>query len=141
MSPNGKYLFACTESKTKNAGSVSSFEFKPENKTLTFINSQKSGGENPVFVTVHKNGKWLINGNYTEGSVSVYPISENGTINTIAQNIQFSEGSINKERQDRSHIHSTVFSPNFDYVFLPDLGADKIRCFKFENEKNEPKKT
>ena len=138
LSPNGKYLFACTESKTKNAGSVSSFEFKPENKTLTFINSQKSGGENPVFVTLHKNEKWLINGNYTEGSVSVYPISENGTINPIAQNIQFSEGSVNKERQDRSHIHSTVFSPNFDYVFLPDLGADKIRCFKFENEKNEP---
>ena len=138
LSPNGKFLFACTESKTKNTGSVSSFEFKPENKSLTFINSQKSGGENPVYVTVHRNGKWLINGNYTEGSVSVFPISENGTIDTIAQNFQFSEGSVNTERQDRSHIHSTVFSPNFDYVFLPDLGADKIRCYKFENEKGQP---
>ena len=138
LSPNGKYLFACTESKTPNSGSVSSFEFKPENKTLTFINSQKSGGENPVYLTVHKNGNWLISGNYTEGSVSVYPISENGTINPIAQNFQFSDGSINKERQDRSHIHSTVFSPNFDYVFLPDLGADKIRCYKFEKDKIEP---
>jgi len=138
LSPNGKYLFACTESKTPNAGSVSSFEFKPENNTLTFINSQKSGGENPVYLTVHNNGKWLINGNYTEGSVSVYPISKDGTINQRVQNFQFSEGSINQERQDRSHIHSTVFSPNFDYVFLPDLGADKIRCYKFEDEKSKP---
>nr|WP_315201635.1 lactonase family protein [uncultured Flavobacterium sp.] len=138
LSPNGKYVFACTESKTPNSGNVSSFEFKPENKTLTFINSQKSGGENPVYMTVHKNGKWLVNGNYTEGSVSVYPIADNGTINPIAQNFQFSEGSIDPERQKRSHIHSTVFSPSFDYIFLPDLGADKIRCYKFEEEKNEP---
>ncbi|MGQ7947132.1 lactonase family protein [Flavobacterium sp. WC2509] len=138
LSPNGKFLFACTESKTPNGGSVSSFEFNPENKTLTFINSQKSGGENPVYMTAHKNGKWLVNGNYTEGSVSVYPIADNGMINPIAQNIQYSEGSIDPERQKRSHIHSTVFSPNCDYLFLPDLGADKIRCYKFEEDKNEP---
>lgn len=138
LSPTGKYLFACTESKTPNAGSVSSFAFNSKDEKLTFINSQKSGGENPVYLTVHKNGKWLVNGNYTEGSVSVYPISEDGTISPSVQNFQFSEGSINEERQDRSHIHSTVFSPNFDYIFLPDLGADKIRTYKFDNEKSTP---
>lgn len=138
VSPNGKYIFACTESKTKNAGSVSSFEFNQKNKTLTFINSQKSGGENPVYLTIHKNGKWLINGNYTEGSVSVYPILENGTIQPFVQNFQFTEGSINPGRQERSHIHSTVFSPNFDYLFLPDLGADKIRTYQFDNENIKP---
>ncbi|ANF49366.1 6-phosphogluconolactonase [Chryseobacterium glaciei] len=138
LSPNGKYVFACTESKTPNGGKVSSFEFNPENKTLTFINSQKSGGENPVYLTTHNGGKWLVNGNYTEGSVSVYPILDNGIIEPFVQNFQFSEGSINPGRQDRSHIHSTVFSPNFDYIFFPDLGADKIRAYKFESKKNEP---
>lgn len=138
LSLNGKYVFACTESKTKNSGSVSSFEFNPENKTLNLINSQKSGGENPVYLTAHENGKWLINGNYTEGSASVYPVSENGMIHPMVQNFQFIEGSINAGRQERSHIHSTVFSPNSDYVFMPDLGADKIRCYKFNDQKNEP---
>lgn len=138
VSPNGKYVFACTESKTENGGSVSSFEFNPEKKSLTFINKQKSGGENPVYLTVHKNGKWLVNGNYTEGSVSVYPISEGGKIEPFVQNFQFSEGSVDKGRQDRSHIHSTVFSPNFDYIFLPDLGADKIRAYQFKSESNKP---
>lgn len=140
LSPNGKYLFACTESKTKNAGSVSSFEFNPKNRTLTFINSQKSGGENPVYLMSHQNGKWLVNGNYTEGSVSVYPVSENGMIQPAVQNFQFSEGSVNPDRQDRSHIHSTVFSPDFSYVFLPDLGADKIRTYEFDTEKDKPLK-
>ncbi|MCJ7933135.1 MAG: lactonase family protein [Chryseobacterium sp.] len=138
LSPNGKYIFACTESKTKNAGSVSSFEFDPQKKMLHFINSQKSGGENPVYLTAHQNGKWLINGNYTEGSVSVYPVLENGRIQPSVQHFQFMEGSINPGRQERSHIHSTVFSPHFDYVFLPDLGADKIRVYAFDHEKREP---
>ena len=141
VSPDGKYIFACTESKTKNGGSVSSFEFNRENKTLTFINKQKSGGENPVYLTTHKNGKWLVNGNYTEGSVSVYPISENGKIEPYVQNFQFPEGSVNPVRQERSHIHSTVFSPDFDYLFLTDLGADKIRTYKFNSDSNEPLKT
>lgn len=138
ISPNGKYIFACTESKTENGGSVSSFEFKPKDESLTFINSEKSGGENPVYLTVHKNGKWLINGNYTEGSVSVYPISEGGKIEPHVQNFHFSEGSVDVKRQNRAHIHSTVFSPNYDYLFLPDLGADKIRAYQFKNEKAQP---
>ena len=99
LSPNGKFLYACTDTKTPNAGSVSSFEFNPESKSLTFLNKQSSGGENPVYLSVHKSGKWLVNGNYNEGSVSVHPILENGKIDSIAQNFQYSDGSVNKERQ------------------------------------------
>jgi len=138
ISPNGKYVYACTDTKTPNAGSVSSFEFSPENKTLPFLNSQRSGGENPVYVSVHKSGKWLANANYTEGSVSVYPLLENGKIDSIAQNFQYTDGSTHKERQNRSHVHSAVFSPQFDYLFLPDLGADKIRCYAFDENHKKP---
>jgi 6-phosphogluconolactonase (cycloisomerase 2 family) len=138
VSPTGDYIYACTDTKTPNAGSVSSFEFKPKNKTLTFINSQKSGGENPVYLSVHKDGKWLVNANYTEGSVSVFPLTPDGKISPIIQNFSYSEGSINKERQDRSHVHSSVFSPNYDFVFLPDLGADKIRCYQFDGLQKQP---
>ena len=138
VSPNGKYVYACTDTKTPNAGSISSFEFDPANKTLTFLNSQRSGGENPVYVSVHKNGKLLANANYTEGSVSVFPILENGKIDSIAQNFQYTDGSTHKERQTRSHVHSAVFSPQCDYLFLPDLGADKIRCYAFDENLKKP---
>ncbi|MBE8726724.1 lactonase family protein [Flavobacterium hungaricum] len=138
IAPNGKYVYACTDTKTPNAGSVSSFEFNPEKKSLTFLNKQSSGGENPVYVSVHKNGKWLVNANYTEGSVSVHPILENGKIDSLAQNFQYSDGSVHKDRQTRSHVHSAVFSPNYDYLFLPDLGADKIRCYAFDENLKQP---
>ncbi|KUJ59669.1 6-phosphogluconolactonase [Flavobacteriaceae bacterium CRH] len=138
LSPNGKFLYDCTDTKTPNSGSVSSFEFSPENKSLTFLNKQASGGENPVYVSVHKSGKWLVNANYTEGSVSVHPLLENGKIDSLAQNFQYTDGSIHKERQTRSHVHSAVFSPQNDYLFLPDLGADKIRCYQFDENQNQP---
>lgn len=138
VSPNGKFVYACTDTKTPNAGSVSSFEFNPENKTLNFLNKQSSGGENPVYLSLHKSGKWLVNGNYSEGSVSVHPILENGKIDSIAQNFQYSDGSVHKERQTRSHVHSTVFSPENDYLFMPDLGADKIRCYGFDASLKQP---
>jgi 6-phosphogluconolactonase len=138
VSANGKYIYACTDTKTPNAGSVSSFEFNAEQKTLTFLNKQSSGGENPVYVSVHKNGKWLVNGNYTEGSVSVHPLLENGKIDSIAQNFHYTDGSVHPERQKSSHVHSTIFSPQFDYLFLPDLGADKIRCYQFDETKKQP---
>ena len=138
LSEDGQYIFACTESKTKNGGSVSSFQFNSEKGSISFINSQKSGGENPVYIIAHKNGKWLINGNYTEASVSVHPISENGKIKNEVQNFKFSEGSINPDRQEKAHIHSTVFSPEFDYVFMPDLGSDKIRIYPFKSDDAQP---
>lgn len=139
LSPNGKFLYACTESQTKNAGSVSSYAFNAKKGTLNFLNSQKSGGENPVYLTVHKNGKWLINANYTEGSISVYPLSEDGKINPATQILQFTEGSgINPKRQDRAHIHSSIFSIDQEYMFFPDLGADKIRSYKFDSLNIQP---
>ena len=141
ISPNGRFVYACTETKTPNAGSVSSFEFNYECKTFIFLNDQLSGGENPVYLNVHKSGAFLINANYTESSVSVYPLSEDGKIDPMIQLIHYSEGSVNKVRQERSHLHAAVFSPNFEYIFLPDLGADKIRYYQFDTTQQEPLKS
>ena len=138
LSPNGKYVYACTETQTKNAGSMSSFRFDSVHCVLSFINKQLSGGENPVYNAVDKTGRWLVNANYTEGGVSVYALDSDGNIQPPPQTIQFSEGSVNKERQERAHVHSTVFSPDGDFLFLPDLGADKIRCYSFGAAKSTP---
>ena len=141
LSPDGKHLYACTESLTKNAGSVSAFSIDSSTGSLSFINSRPSGGENPVYLSVDKTNKWLVNANYTEGSVSVYPLSSDGSIDSATQVIPFEEGSINRVRQQSAHIHSAVFSPSQDYLFLPDLGADKIRCCSFDHLNQHPLST
>jgi 6-phosphogluconolactonase len=138
LSPNGKFVYACTDAKTPGAGSVSSFAFNHQLKTLTFVNSQKSSGENPIYITTDNAGKWLLNGSYNEGSLSAYRLTNAGEINSSAQVLTFTGTSLNKERQERSHIHSTVFSRNGKYLFAPDLGADKIWCFAFDSTKQTP---
>ena len=138
IAPDGRHLYACTETLTKGAGSVSAFDFDASKGTLTFVNTQPSGGENPVYLSVNNNGKWLVNANYTDGSLSVFPLQEDGPIGRVRQVIPFSGSSIDKERQQGPHIHACVFSPDQQYLFLPDLGTDRIRCLPFSSAAAEP---
>jgi 6-phosphogluconolactonase (cycloisomerase 2 family) len=138
ISPNGHFLFACTDTKLPKEGSVTVFKIDSVNGRISLINNQPSGGENPVYLTVHKNNKFIINANYTEGNVTVFTTNKDGSINPYVQNIQFTDSSKNKLRQDKAHIHATVFSPNNDFIFFPDLGADKIRVFKFDSTNVKP---
>ena len=138
ISPNGKYMYACTETKLPKHGSVSSFKIDSVNGKISFINKQPSMGENPVYLTVNKSNKFVVNGNYTEGNVAVFKINADGSLNPSSQIIQFKDSSVNKSRQEKAHIHSTIFSPNEDFIFFPDLGADKIRVFKFDADHSNP---
>lgn len=140
ISPNGNYLYACTDTKMPNAGSVSAFRFDSISGSLTFLNKQPSGGENPVYLTTSKNNEFVINANYTAGSVSVFSTNADGSLNPFNQLIPFKGSGNNTRRQEKAHIHAAVFSPNFNYIFFPDLGSDKIRVFKFDPTENQPLK-
>lgn len=141
LSPNGDYLYACTDTKLPGAGSVSAFKFDSINGSLTFLNKQESGGENPVYLTTSRNNEFVINANYTEGTVSVFKTNPDGSLNPFSQKIEFHGNGPNTRRQDKAHIHAAVFSPDFEYIFFPDLGADKIRVFKFDSEETQPLKS
>ena len=139
LSPNGKNLYASTEARTPKDGNLSSFAFDSLSGKLSFLNKQKSGGENPVYASVHNSGKWVVDATYTEASVSVYIVNADGSLNPATQVFRYTEGSkVNQERQAIAHTHSVFFSPKFDRVLVPDLGADKIRSFNFSPEAKEP---
>ncbi len=141
LSANGKYLYACSETNTTIPGSISSYAFNSQSNALTYINTQKSGGDDPAFISLHKNGKWIATANYSGGSVAVHPLAEDGSIKPDAQIIAYTDSSIDKARQNQSHIHSSVFSPDYRFIFLPDLGADKIRIYKFQESQDQPLQT
>lgn len=138
VSPNGQFLYVCTDTKLPNKGSITAFKIDSITGKLLFINKQPSGGENPVYLTVDKNNKFVINGNYTEGNISVFTTNENGSLNPYSQIIPFTGNSIIKDRQEKAHIHSTILSPKNDYIFFPDLGSDKIWVFKFDPQNSKP---
>ncbi len=139
VSNDGKYVYASSDAKTPNYGTVSSFAFDLDKKSLTFLNQQKTGGENPVYVNVDKTGKWLINVTYNQPTISVFPLLENGKIDSIAQHFKFTEGSgVNPTRQEKAHTHSAVFTPNYKTVLFADLGADKILQYPFDTNQKQP---
>ncbi|MES1223771.1 MAG: lactonase family protein, partial [Bacteroidota bacterium] len=126
------------ETKTPVPGSISSFTIDSVNGKIAFINKQSSAGANPVYVVVDKSNKFVLTGNYTEGNAAVLSANNDGSLNPALQAIKFIDSSVNKARQEKSHIHSVFFSPAYDYVYLPDLGSDKIRVFKFGPNSGTP---
>jgi 6-phosphogluconolactonase len=138
LSEDGLFVFACTDTRVPKDGSVSSFKFDATAKSLSFISRQKTGGENPVYLSLHKSGKWLANANYNDGSAAVYPVDKDGIIAPAVQFIRYTDSSLHKTKQSSAHVHATVFSPDGNAVFLPDLGADKIRCYPFKSNNKLP---
>lgn len=136
LSPSGEFLYSCTETKQVKPGYVSAFRVDSVTGKIAFINKQSSGGANPVFVAVSKDGSHLLNGNYSDASVSVYKTRSDGGLDSMSQYIAFTGKSISK-RQEKAHIHSCYFSPDESFVYLPDLGADTIRAFRYHPQNTQ----
>ncbi|MFK8059852.1 MAG: lactonase family protein [Polaribacter sp.] len=132
LSPNGKYLYSVVDSQMKYNGKVAAFKVDVGNAKINLLNIQDCGGVNPAHLEIDKTGKYLINSNYSDGSLSLFKINNNGGLRKANQVLKFRDSSIVKGRQEASHIHSSNFSPEGNYLFAQDLGADKIRKFKFD---------
>ena len=103
LSPDGKYIYACSEAQTPNVGGVTSLAFDSSKETLTILSRQNSGGDNPAYVGTDKAGKWLLCANYSGGSLSVFPL-ENGHIAPAKQVIAFQDSSLLPRQIGRAHV-------------------------------------
>jgi 6-phosphogluconolactonase len=133
VSPDKKYLYAVNEDadSLNNGGMVSAFKFDKKKKHLSFINQQPSGGNHPCYVSVDKTGKWAIAANYTGGSFSILKVNEDGSVSAPKNTIQHKGESINKERQEKAHVHQTLLSNDNKNILVADLGMDKVMVYIF----------
>jgi 6-phosphogluconolactonase len=138
LAPNGRYLYAVNETGGDHPGSVSAYAFDRNNGTLSFLNSQPTGGDHPCYIATDNTGRWAAVANYSGGNVALFPIGEDGTLQPYAQVVQHAGSSANKERQEAPHVHGAVFSPDQQYLFTPDLGTDKVAVYRFKKGATEP---
>ena len=138
LSPDGKYLYACTETKTPGAGSISAFALDKGKGKLRLLNKYPSEGDNPVYLSVHSSGRWVINANYSGGSASVYAVNADGSLQPAAQRLDFSGSSVIPGRQEAPHIHAAVFSPDEKFAYFTDLGSDRIYVYAFHPDREQP---
>ena len=138
VSPDQQYAYAVNEQSGANEGMVSAFRFNPANGSMEFINQQPSGGGDPCYLSLSPNGKHLFVGNYTGGSVSVLPVQANGALEAPIQTLVHEGSSINPNRQEKAHVHSTVPGPNGEFLFVGDLGTDKVYTYSYHPSAQQP---
>src|SRR4030095_10224841 len=77
VSPDQRFVYAVEElSGTGNSGKVVAYSFNSQDGSLTRLNDQSSGGDDPCYIIMDKSGKWVITGNYTSGSLAVLPVNK-----------------------------------------------------------------
>lgn len=134
VSPDQQFVYAVQEDAASNGkgGEITAFSFNKQTGTLKFVNQQSSGGDHPCYVTVDKTGKWVVAGNYSSGSLSVFPVKHDGSLGAAINTIQHNGSGPDKARQNSPHVHCTVFSADNFFLYVPDLGIDKVMIYAFD---------
>ncbi|RZA03956.1 MAG: lactonase family protein [Sphingobacteriaceae bacterium] len=131
-SPDNKFVYAVTEDSP--TGAVTAFKFDAGYGKLEKINSQPTGA-GPAHIAIDKDQKNVFVSNYGSGSLAVVPINKDGSLGAPTQTIQSEGKSINAARQATPHVHSATFSPDEKFLFVADLGTDKINIYRYRASK------
>jgi 6-phosphogluconolactonase len=138
LAPDGKFVYACTETQLETPGNVSAYGFNAANGQLSFLNKQSVEGRNPAYAMVHPAGRFVASANYTDGGVSIFERNTDGSLKPAAQHFDIEGKSTIPGRQDDAHTHAAVFDPAGDFLFVPDLGSDKILAYAFDKSNAQP---
>lgn len=130
--PSGKFLYAVSEAGA--SGRVFAYAIGSDTGDLAFLNDAPSGGSGPCHVNVDRAGKHVLVANYNSGSASVIPIRPDGGLGEPTGVVQHEGSSVNPGRQKGPHAHSVNLSPDDRFVFIADLGIDKIMVYKLDGQ-------
>ncbi|NNU33304.1 lactonase family protein [Mucilaginibacter sp. S1162] len=138
LSNDNKFVYACNVGvKTSVEGEVSAFKFDKATGKLTLINKVPGRGNNPVHISIDKENKNVLVSYYSSGSVSVFPIKADGSLDTISQRIVYT-GAGPHRNQKGPHVHMTKFSDDGKTVLVADLGTDRVLLYNYDNTKAQP---
>src|SRR5205823_12765495 len=89
-------------------GTVSAFAIQRADGTLTLLNTVRSGGAGPTFVSIHPSGRFVLVANYFGGSIAVLPILGDGRLGT-ATDIKNDAGKLGPTKATPSPPGSLAF--------------------------------
>ncbi len=136
--PSGKFLLATTMD-----GEVEIVSFAIDaSGDLIKLSSAPAAGTSPCYICADASGRQVLMVNYVNGSgrgnIRVYPISEAGILGANSEHIEIADSTgPNPERQDVSHPHMIVTTPDNRYAVVPDLGTDKVYLYALDAAKGK----
>jgi 6-phosphogluconolactonase len=137
LHPNHRYLYSTCEVDDYHdakGGAVAAFKIDPATGNLTLLNHQSSTAEGPHCLSLDLEGKNALVANYHGGGVAVLPIRADGTLGPATSTVLHHGSSVNKSRQTGAHPHAIDVDPTNHFVFVPDLGLDKVLAYRFNAE-------
>ncbi|MBI3880292.1 MAG: lactonase family protein [Verrucomicrobia bacterium] len=128
-----------------NEGTVSAYAINRADGQLTLLNTFRSGGAGPTYLSVHPSGRFVLVANYFGGSVAVLPIRKDGSLGA-ATDIKNDAGTVGPRKatnappgsfafsgHDRTHAHMIQADASGRFVLHADLGLDRIFVWKFDD--------
>lgn len=134
LSPDSRYLYTVSETNGAHPGSVYAFTFDRLSGKTSLLNHQPSGGDDPCYISLDESGRWVLVANYSSGSFSILPIRDDGSVDKALQTIRHSGHGINRQRQEKPHVHCVMLAPNNHDLFVSDLGTDKVMTYELNDE-------
>lgn len=126
--PNGKFLYAAMEGEPSEVGA-----FRVENDgSLQPLGQLSSEGGAPCHVSLDRTGKYLFVANYTGGSIASFALRPDGSIERKISVIPFTGSGPDESRQEKPHAHGIYPSLDNRFVYVCDLGTDKVRICAFD---------
>lgn len=131
--PNERVLYAVSEMGNggKSEGEILSLAIEPVTGSLSLLNRVPSGGGGPTHLAVDKAGKAIAVANYGGSSVAVFRLNPDGSLGDRTALARHAGSSVHPIRQTRPHPHAVVPSPDDRFLFVPDLGTDKVYSYLF----------
>ena len=138
--PSNGCLYATSEVFGWNEGTVTAYRFDRASGRLIYLNKQPTLGSMPAYCSIDRTGRFLLVANYAIGplddlpgkSVAVLPIRGDGGVDPAAASAAHTGSGPNRARQERSHAHCIMASPDNRTVVVADLGIDSLVSYRFD---------
>ena len=135
LSENQQVMYVVSETSDETA-SVAAFKFNKEDGTAELMNQQPTFGEDPCYVAT--NGKIVTTANYSGGSMSVFPLKYDGSLEPVDTIFCGNIGGPDMSRQETPHVHCTAFTPDGQQLLATDFSADRILHFDVKADPARP---
>ncbi|MDF1737615.1 MAG: lactonase family protein [Verrucomicrobiales bacterium] len=113
-------------------GSVAAFRIN-DDESLELLNTVPTGDGGAAHLSLDNEGKILFSAQYGGGSVAAYAIKDDGSIGAQTALIKHTGSGPDESRQKSPHPHWSGVSPDNRFLFIPDLGADKVFIYKIDH--------
>jgi len=114
---------------------IGAYRADSETGLLSLINEQSVLGISPAHVSVDPLGAFVYVSNYTSGNLAMFPIRDDGGLEVASHFVQHEGSSINPSRQQRAHAHAADPSPDGRFLYVSDLGMDKIMIYEVDRQR------